>query len=82
MKQVCNFRLNEQTISVLGVLQKRLHCSKTAIVERAIQTFARKKMPRHHKLFTFAGILSECEGDAMLNLIKTEKHNKEMDFDL
>lgn len=82
MKQALNFRLNDQTIGALSILQKKLHCSKTAIIEKAVQSFAKKELAHQHKLLAFAGILNDRDADAMLESIKTEKHNKDLDITL
>ncbi len=82
MKQALNFRLNEQTVATLSVLQKKLHCSKTEVVEKAIEAYLKKELPRHKKILAFAGVLNNDEATLMLEAIKTAKNNKDMDFEL
>ncbi|MBI5447858.1 MAG: hypothetical protein HY939_03925 [Gammaproteobacteria bacterium] len=82
MKHALNFRLNEQTVVSLSILQKKLHCSKTAIIERAVQAYVKQVLPRQQKLLAFSGVLNEHDANSMLELIDASKNNKEMDFDL
>lgn len=78
MKQVINFRLSEQALSALTLLEKKLHCSKTAIVEKALQVFAKKELTNQARILKFAGALSQKEADRMLTSIAENKHNKDI----
>jgi len=82
MKQVVNFRFSEQTISILSLLENKLHCSKTAIVEKALQLFAKKTLAKQALILKFAGALSTREADTMLTSIKENKHNKQDPIEL
>lgn len=82
MKQLMNFRLNSETIAILSLLEKKLHTSKTAVIEQALQSFARKQLSATQPLLEFAGRLSQKEADNMLTLIQSSKQDKEMDLDL
>lgn len=42
MKQVVNFRLSNRAISTLSMLEDKTHNSKTAIIEKALQLYAKK----------------------------------------
>lgn len=78
MKQVVNFRFSEQTIRTLALLQDKLHCSKTAIVEKALRLFAKKEFVKQSVILQYAGALNKQEADAMLISINENKHNKEI----
>lgn len=82
MKQVVNFRLNSQTINVLSILEKKLHTSRTSIVEKAIQFYAKKELSSQQALLKFAGTLSSEDADTMLESINNNKLNKEIDIEL
>jgi len=82
MKQAMNFRLSNQVISILSMLEQETHSSKTAIVEKALQYYAKKKLANQNNILQYAGILGDKEADAMLALIQSNKHNKNVDFDL
>lgn len=76
MKQAVNFRLSNKAITTLSFLEERLHTSKTAIIENAIQVYAKSKELSKNPLIKYAGILSEDEGHAILKTIKDSRHNK------
>lgn len=80
MKQVVNFRLNSKAISVLSLLEEKLHTSKTSVVEMALLEFAKKNLIKQNNLLEFAGVLSDSEADNMLSDIKTSKHNKKKEI--
>jgi hypothetical protein len=82
MKQVVNFRLNEKTISVLAMLEKKLHASKTAIVEKALEMYARKELLQQKRILKFAGSLNIKDADTMLACIRENKHNKDKEIEL
>ncbi|MBA2651143.1 MAG: hypothetical protein H0U73_02560 [Tatlockia sp.] len=82
MKQVVNFRLSEQAINVLGVLEKKLHYSKTAIVENALQLYAKKELAKQATILKYAGSLNKKDADGMLVSIHENKHNKDIQADL
>ena len=73
MKQAVNFRLSRQSIATLAMLEKKLHTSKTAIIEQALQNYAKKKIANQDTLMSYAGILSEHEADDMLHIIKSSR---------
>ena len=82
MSQMVNFRLKEQTINVLIMLEKKLHYSKTAIVEKALQLYAQKELAKQTRLLKFAGCLNKKEADIMLASIHENKNNKDIETDL
>lgn len=59
MKRVVNFRLSEQAVHVLLELEKKLHHSKTAIVENALQMYAKKELGKQATILKFAGSLNK-----------------------
>lgn len=83
MKRAINFRLSSQATNILAILEKKMHTSKTEVVEKALQYYAKKKLPHQKNLILeYAGILSEKEADSMLALIESSKHNKDVDVEL
>lgn len=82
MKRAVNFRLSPQSINLLSILEKKLHTSKTDVVEQALQVYAQKKLTKQNSLLQFAGILDEEEAAEMLAIIKTSRQNRKKDFPL
>jgi hypothetical protein len=82
MKQVVNFRLSAQALNVLATLEKKLHYSKTAIVEKALQFYAKKQLAKQSLILQYAGALSHQDADAMLVSINQNKNNKDLQVDL
>jgi hypothetical protein len=82
MKQAVNFRLSNQAMTALSRLEDKMHISKTVIVEEALQLYAKKILFPQGKLFEFAGILSDKEADMLLDVIKSNKINKDLKVDL
>ena len=78
MKYSVNFRLSEQAILNLSVLQKKLHTSKTQIIENALLLYAKNKYPQQKKILQYAGILSSQDAELMLKTINTNKKNKDI----
>lgn len=78
MKQPVNFRLSQHALSILALLEKKLHTSKTAVIEKSLLFYVEQKLKSHHALMKFAGVLSEKTSDDMLNIIKENKHNKRL----
>jgi predicted transcriptional regulator len=73
MKQVVSFRLSEQTIDVLTMLERKLHYSKTAVIEKALQLYAKKELVNQSLILKYAGVLSKQDADTMLASIHGEK---------
>ena len=82
MKHVVNFRLTSQAINTLSILEKKLHTSKTAIVEKALQNYAKKELLSHNPLLAYAGTLDGKEASTMLDSITSSKYNKNLEVDL
>lgn len=82
MKKATNFRLSNQTTRTLSLLEKKMHLSKTTIVEKAIQFYAKKELASQHPLLKFSGILDDDEADSMLESIREHKHNKDTEIEL
>jgi len=82
MKQAVNFRLNEASISALTMLEDKLECSKTKIVEKALQAYAKKILHDQKKLLKFAGVLTKHDADKMLADIYENRKDKDIEFDL
>jgi predicted transcriptional regulator len=82
MKRVVNFRLSEQAVHVLLELEKKMHYSKTAIVENALQMYAKKELGKQAAILKFAGSLNEQDADIMLDEIYENKHNKDIQVEL
>lgn len=78
MKQLVNFRFDQDVLSSLKALEGMLHQSKTQIVEEAILRYADEKKVRRSKLLALAGSLSNDEANTMLKVIHESKNRKEM----
>lgn len=77
-KKPINFRLTHQALMILALLEKKLHTSKTAVIEKALQFYADQKLKFDNPLMQYAGILSEKESDDMLVAIKSDRKNKKI----
>lgn len=75
-KKPINFRLTRQTLLLLTLLEKKLHTSKTAVVEKALQFYADQKLKFDNPVMQYAGIFSEKDADEMLVSIKRDRRNK------
>ena len=82
MKQVVNFRLSEQGVSILTMLESKLHCSKTAVVEKALQMYAKKELANQSRILKYAGVMKPHEADNMLNIIANNKDSKDIQVTL
>jgi predicted transcriptional regulator len=82
LKQAVNFRLDEAVLTTIAVLAKDLHTTKTDIIEKAVAQFALSKQNKRNSLMQFAGSLAASEADTILNAIRTDKNNKDIDVDL
>jgi hypothetical protein len=82
MKHAVNFRLSTDSIHILAILEKKLHTSKTDVIEKALQAYAKKKLTAQNSLLQFSGTLNEQEAAEMLDIIKTSRKNKKKDFSL
>lgn len=81
MKQLVNFRLSEQSLNILAILENKLHHTKTAIVEDALQFYAKKEFAKQSQLLKYAGTLSKKDADVMLEAVNN-KHNKDFEIEL
>lgn len=75
-KRPANFRLSHQAMMILMRLEEKLHTSKTEVVEKALQYFAKQQLKLNNTLMRFAGILSEKESNEMMSVIKNDRRNK------
>jgi hypothetical protein len=75
-KKPINFRLTRQTLLLLTMLEKKLHTSKTAVVEKALQFYADQKLKFDNPVMQYAGIFAEKDADEMLVSIKRDRRNK------
>lgn len=82
MKQVMNFRLSSEAVSILAVLKEELQTSKTDIIEDALRLYAKKKLAHEQPLLKYAGILSENDAQTMLSSIRSSRKNKKKDIKL
>jgi len=82
MKQAMNFRLNHHATTILTALEQKMHTSKTAIVEKALQLYAKKELSEQALLLEYAGILSDEEATSMLTAIESSRHNKKIETEL
>jgi len=63
-------------------LENKMHISKTAIFEQALQVYTKKILRSQKKFFEFGGILNDKESDMLLHIIKSNKINKNINADL
>ena len=82
MKKTVNFRLSNEAIYALIMLQQKFHTSKTSIVEEAIVAYAANKLSQDNPLLKFAGKLSTQEANSMLDTIKSHRGDKAIDSQL
>jgi hypothetical protein len=80
VKHPINFRLEENVLTTIALLAKDLHTSKTDIIEQAVLQFAASRVDRRNTLLQFAGTLTGDEADTILNTIKADKSNKDVDL--
>lgn len=76
MKQLMSFRLSIHSLHILADLEKIMHTSKTNIIEKALEIYAKKKKISHHPLAKFAGSLNNKEATKILNIINSSRRNK------
>ena len=77
MKQAVNFRLSNQSLAALSILEEKLHISRTAIIEEAVKAYAKSKITNKNPLLAFAGVLNKQQAEDMLHIIKANKHDKD-----
>lgn len=77
-KRAASFRLSNQATLTLSFLEQKMGTSKTDIIERALQFYAKKKIANQDTLMGYAGILNEKEADHMLDTIKSSRRNKKL----
>jgi hypothetical protein len=77
-KKPINFRLTRQAVLLLTMLEKKLHTSKTAVVEKALQYYADQKLKFDNPVMQYAGIFSEKDANEMLVPIKNDRCNKKL----
>jgi hypothetical protein len=82
MRKAVNFRLNTQIRHILSTLEQHLCLSKTAIVEDAVQSYAKHMLQQYHPLLECVGSLENEDAKTMLNAIQSTKHNKELKLKL
>lgn len=75
-KKPINFRLKQQTLLILSLLEKKLHTSKTAVVEKALECYANQKLKYVNPFMRHVGIFSDEDADIMLSTIKKSRVNK------
>jgi hypothetical protein len=80
MKHAMNFRLNQQAINILLLLEKNMHTTKTAVIEAALEDYAKRRLPKRHELLAYAGILKNDEAEIMLNHIRASRRNKNIEL--
>lgn len=81
-KRPMNFRLRHQVLIILARLEKKLHKSKTAVVETALEYYANQKLKLDNPIMRFAGVFSAQESEDMLSVIKSDRVNKEIKIKL
>jgi len=79
MKSPTNFRLEENTLTLLTQLAHQHHTTRTAIVERAIREYAHQKQAKKNRLLALAGALDKENADTMLEDIQASRQNKDLE---
>lgn len=79
MKKSVNLSLDHRIINLLSVLAAKYHVPKTKIMEDAIEMFAESKSKQESSILTFSGSLKEEEGLGILETIKRDRRNKDME---
>jgi len=82
MKRAVNLRLDENVIVTLNQLSEELHTTKTEVIEKAINFFAKQNNLKHNQLLEFAGKLKSNDADNILQSIADTKNSKDFEFDL
>ncbi len=82
MKRATNFRLEEETLAKIIALAKEQNTTRTEIVERAIDAYARHTLSKRNRLMQYVGTLEVKEADKMLRAIRESRVDKEAEFDL
>jgi predicted transcriptional regulator len=82
MKRAVNLRLEESMILTLNQLANELNTTKTEVVEKALQLFAKNKQKKQNDLLKFAGILKNSEANSLLKDIQENKDSKDFELKL
>ncbi len=82
MRHTTTFRFDAKTLTLLQTLAESLHCSKTAIIEQALEEYAKRNTHYISPLLKHAGVLSDKEANTLLTAIQTHKHNKDENIEL
>jgi len=77
-----SFRFDSKTVTTLHMLERKLFVSKTSLLEKALQNYAKETLSKTNKLLEYAGILARSESDEMLRLIRGDKKSKKIKVDL
>jgi predicted transcriptional regulator len=79
MKKSVNLSLDHRIHNLLSDLAAKYHVPKTKIMEDAIEMFAESKSKQESSILTFSGSLKEEEGLSILETIKRDRRNKDME---
>ena len=82
MKQPVNFRLSQHALLVLNMLEKKLHVSRTAVIEESLQFYAERKFKSQLVIMRFVGTLSDEASSNILKIIKKGRRNKNIKINL
>ncbi len=82
MKRATNFRLEEETLAKIIMLAKEQNTTRTEIVKRAIEAYARHTLAKRNRLMQYVGTLEAKEADKMLQVIRESRVDKDAEFDL
>jgi peptidyl-tRNA hydrolase len=78
MKQIINFRLQPNTISLLTELSKKYDTTRTNIIEMSVNNYAKRLKVNKNKLSCFAGALEPKAADTLLKVIRENRRNKKL----
>jgi hypothetical protein len=78
MRQPQNFRLRSNTVATIQLLAEESNTTRTNIVERAIDAYAKYKSAKKRELLSYAGCMDAKEMDEILDIIYKSRRNKDI----
>ncbi|CAL7960305.1 putative Ribbon-helix-helix protein, CopG family [Alphaproteobacteria bacterium] len=77
MKKLTNFSFDQKIINLLNELSVKYSLSKTAIVQRAIEEYAHRKLSQKSEILNFAHTISADDANDMMEVIQKSRINKD-----
>ena len=79
MKHAVNVRLEERIVYTIGQLAEQMQTTKTEIIEKAVEMFARNHYKAKDDLLEFAGVLKPSDAENILEAVSRDKDTKEFE---